>query len=100
MREVSILPELLTDTVVISIVTSLPAAVRNTESIPNSGKRIPLPLHAFRLALYPAQPPAHWVQTACSPGQSVLGVKLTNHLLLMPGIRMSGAILPLPHVSS
>ena len=62
MREVSILPDGLTDTVVISIVTRLPAGLRNSDSIPNNGKRIPLPLHASRLALYPAQPSIQSVQ--------------------------------------
>ena len=99
MREVSILPEELTDTVVFSIVTRLPAGLRNSDSIPNSGKRI-LPSHASKLALYPAQPPVQWVPTVCVPEQSVLDVNLTNHLLLVPGIRMSGAIPPLPRASS
>jgi hypothetical protein len=40
MREMSILPEGLIDTVVISIVTRLPAGLSNSDSIPNSGMMI------------------------------------------------------------
>jgi len=62
MREVSILPDGLTDTAVISVVTRIPADLRNSDSISNGGKRIPLRLHASRLAVYAAQSPVQWAQ--------------------------------------
>jgi hypothetical protein len=56
---------------------------------------------ASRPALGPTQPPIRWVGFALpSGGQSGRDVKLTTRHHQVPSLRMSGAIRPLPHMSS
>ena len=63
---------------------------RNGSLIPGKGKRFFLYLKASRMALGTTQPPAQWV-----PGTSFLvasgwTMKLSNHVHVVPKIRMSG----------
>jgi len=48
------------------------------------------------LALGPNQPPIHWVPGSFPGNKEVGALKLTTHLHLVPSLRMSGAIPPLP----
>jgi hypothetical protein len=71
-------------------------------------------IHSFRLiynikgiefvfyypALGPTQPPLQRVQGALSVGQSGQVVEMTTHLCSVPTLKMHGATLPLPHMSS
>jgi hypothetical protein len=61
--------------------------LRNRSSILGGG----YVFKAFRLPLWPTQPPIQWVLVAFSGGQCGLGVKLTTRLHLVP--RLSVAIL-------
>ena len=67
---------------------------RNHGSISRRTKDFSL-LHN-RLPLAPTQSPIQWVPLGLPSGYSGQGVKLTTHLQLVPGLRMSGAI-PLLH---
>jgi hypothetical protein len=52
---------------------------------------------ASRPILGPNQPSVQWVPPGLFPwGLNFRGVKLTTHLNLVPRLRMSGAIPPLP----
>jgi hypothetical protein len=71
-----------------SVSTATGYVLDGQDSIPGRSKRF-FSTTVPRPALGSTQPPIQWVPGSLSPGQSGRGVKLTTHLHLEPGSRMT-----------